>query len=40
MNFRDLEYTRMDEDNTYLSPSPIYRILKKHDLVTDWKRIP
>ena len=29
----------MDEDYAYLSPSSVYRILKKHDLVTGWKRV-
>ena len=39
MNFRELAYAMIDEDYAYLSPSSVYRILKKHDLVTGWKRI-
>ncbi|MEM0136324.1 MAG: hypothetical protein QXU18_14055 [Thermoplasmatales archaeon] len=29
-----------NEDYAYLSPSSVYRILKKHDLIMGWKRIP
>ena len=32
-------YAIDNEDYAYLSPSSVYRILKKHDLVTGWKRI-
>ena len=34
MNFRELAYAMIDEDYAYLSPSSVYRILKKHGLVT------
>ncbi len=27
------------EDYAYLSPSSVYRILKKSDLITAWKRV-
>ena len=37
MSFREIAYTLIDEDITYLSPSTVYRILKKHDLITPWK---
>ena len=37
MSFREFAYTLMDEDLTYLSPSSVYRILKKNDLITPWK---
>ena len=40
MNFRELAYAMIDEDYAYLSPSSVYRILKKHDLVTGWKMMP
>jgi hypothetical protein len=40
MNFRELAYAMTDEDYAYMSPSSVYRILKKHDLVTGWKRAP
>ena len=32
MRFRELAYAMIDEDYAYLSPSSVYRILKKHDL--------
>ena len=37
MSFREIAYTLMDEDIAYLSPSTVYRILKKNDLITPWK---
>ena len=37
MSFREIAYTLIDEDITYLSPSTVYRILKRHDLITPWK---
>ena len=37
MSFREIAYTLIDEDIAYLSPSTVYRILKKHDLITPWK---
>ena len=37
MSFREISYTLIDEDIAYLSPSTVYRILKKHDLITPWK---
>ena len=38
MSFREIAYTLMDEDLAYLSPSSVYRILKKHGLITPWNR--
>ena len=38
MSFREIAYTLIDEDIAYLSPSTVYRILKKHNLITPWKR--
>ena len=38
MSFREIAYTLMDEDLAYLSPSSVYRILKKNDLITPWNR--
>ena len=38
MSFREIAYTLMDEDLAYLSPSSVYRILKKHSLITPWNR--
>ena len=38
MSFREIAYTLIDEDLAYLSPSTVYRMLKKHDLITPWKR--
>ena len=38
MSFREISYTLIDEDIAYLSPSTVYRILKKHNLITPWKR--
>ena len=40
MNFREMAYAMIDEDYAYLSPSSVYRILKKHDLIVGWKRMP
>ena len=37
MSFREIAYTLIDEDIAYLSPSTVYRILKKHNLITPWK---
>ena len=37
MSSREIAYTLIDEDIAYLSPSTVYRILKKHDLITPWK---
>ena len=37
MSFREIAYTLIDEDIAYLSPSAIYRILKRHNLITPWK---
>ena len=37
MSFREIAYTLMDEDIAYFSPSTVYRILKKNDLITPWK---
>jgi len=37
MSFREIAYTLIDEDLAYLSPSAVYRILKKHNLITPWK---
>ena len=39
MGFREIAYAMMDEDIEYLSPSTVYRILKKHDLITPWKHL-
>jgi len=38
MSFREIAYTLIDQDMAYLSPSAVYRILKKHDLITPWNR--
>jgi len=37
MSFREIAYTPIEEDLAYLSPSAVYRILKRHDLITPWK---
>jgi hypothetical protein len=37
MSFREIAYTLIDEDIAYLSPSAVYRILKRHNLITPWK---
>jgi transposase InsO family protein len=37
MSFREIAYTLIDEDIAYLSPSTVYRILKKQNLITPWK---
>ena len=34
MSFREIAYTLIDEDIEYLSPSAVYRILKRHNLIT------
>ena len=36
MSFREIAYTLIDEDLAYLSPSTVYSILKRHDLITLW----
>jgi putative transposase len=36
-SFREIAYTLIDEDIAHLSPSTVYRIMKKHDLITPWK---
>jgi predicted DNA-binding transcriptional regulator AlpA len=33
MSFREIAYTLINDDITYLSPSTVYRILKRHDLI-------
>ena len=38
MSFREIAYTLMDDDIAYFSPSTVYRILKKYDLITPWNR--
>jgi len=38
MNFRLLANSMIDRDIAYLSPSEVYKILKKYDLITPWKR--
>ena len=37
MSHREIAYTLMDEDLAYFSPSTVYNILKRHDLITPWK---
>jgi len=37
MSFREIAYTLIDQDIAYLSPSTVYRILKRHNLITPWK---
>jgi putative transposase len=37
MSFREIAYTLIDDDIAYLSPSTVYNILKKHNLITPWK---
>ena len=37
MSFREITYTLIDEDISYLSPSTVYRILRKHNLIMPWK---
>lgn len=39
MSFREIAYALIDGDLAYLSPSTVYKILKKHDLITPWNRI-
>ncbi|MEM3192960.1 MAG: DDE-type integrase/transposase/recombinase [Candidatus Parvarchaeota archaeon] len=38
MRFRLLAYSMIDRDIAYLSPSEVYKILKKYDLITPWER--
>ena len=38
ISFREIAYTLIDENLAYLSPSTVYRILKKHDLITPRNR--
>ena len=38
MSHREIAYTLMDEDIAYLSPSTVYRILKRNALITPWNR--
>ena len=37
LGFRELAYAMIDEDIAYLSPSTVYNILKKHDLIAERK---
>ena len=37
MTFREIASTLIDEDLAYHSPSTVYNILKKHELITPWK---
>ncbi|MCL5785174.1 MAG: hypothetical protein M1151_00705 [Candidatus Thermoplasmatota archaeon] len=39
MSFREIAYALTDGDLAYLTPSTVYKILKKHDLITPWNRI-
>ena len=38
MSFRELAYAMIDEDIAYLSPSTVYSILKRNNLIVQWKR--
>ena len=38
MSFRLLAYSMIDKDIAYLSPSEVYKILKKYEFVTPWER--
>ncbi|MEM3192717.1 MAG: hypothetical protein QW292_11695, partial [Candidatus Parvarchaeota archaeon] len=38
MSFRLLAYSMIDRYIAYLSPSEVYKILKKYDLITPWER--
>ncbi len=38
MSFREIAYAMIDEDIAYLSPSTIYSILKRNNLIVEWKR--
>ncbi|MEM3771541.1 MAG: hypothetical protein QXW80_04460 [Candidatus Micrarchaeia archaeon] len=38
MSFRLLAYSMIDRYVAYLSPSEVYKILKKYDLITPWER--
>ena len=38
MSFMEIAYTMIDEDIAYLFPSTVYRILRKHNLITPWNR--
>ena len=37
MYFREIAYTPIDEAIAYLSPSTVYRILRKHNLIMPLK---
>ena len=37
MSFGEIAYTLIDKDIAYLSPSTVYMILKKHNLIMPWK---
>ena len=37
-SFREIAYTLINGNIAYLSPFTVYRILKKHDFITPWKR--
>ena len=37
LGFRELAYAMIDEYIAYLSPSTVYNILKKHDLIAERK---
>ena len=37
MNFREIAYALIDGDLAYFSPSSVYRILKRHDMIRMWK---
>ncbi len=38
MSFRLLAYSMIDRDVAYLSPSEVYKILRKYELITPWER--
>ena len=38
MSHREIAYALMDEEVAYLSPSTVYNILKRNDLITQWKK--
>ncbi len=38
MSFRLLAYSMIDNDVAYLSPSEVYKILKKYELIAPWER--
>ena len=37
-SFREIAYTLIHENLAYFSPSTVYRILKKHDLIIPWNK--